>query len=502
MINRIKKRIVRNFFSYYFKRKFFLTIVKLSKKPIFKKEGYWVAQQLLNRGYLDYAHEVIQHLPYKKHFDYIIRRIESMEEIKNNGLRLETTLKKPIEKISLLFAVHNSLPHDKAGYAIRTHMIAKNLIKKKIDIFVATRPGYPWDLQKHRAKDKNDKDIVNGVVYYRLLDNEKTFKKGSDFRYIDNYADKLVELAREKKSTIIHGHSNYLNGLAAIQASNILKIPSIYEIRGLWHLTRLTLDSKYKDAGMFDYEMEMVKGGAKSADVVVTISTALKELIVSWGIEEKKIRVIPNAVDISYFKPQKKSKRLIQKYNLEGKVIVGYIGSVTGYEGLKELVLAINQLVKDKLDIVLMIVGDGREKQRLEKISKTKNIIFTGRVPFDEVEEYYSLFDITPFPRNDYEVCRYVPPLKILEAMAMEKAVIVSNVAPLCEIIDDGVNGLVCETDNVESLKEKIVQLHHDISLRETLGKNSRVWVRENRSLEDMSLRYMALYNSLKDAHV
>ena len=266
----------------------------------------------------------------------------------------------------------------------------------------------------------------------------------------------------------------------------------------MWHLTRLTLDSKYKGAGMFDYEMEMVKGGAKASDAVVTISIALKELVLSWGIEEEKVFLIPNAVDTKHFKVQKPSQRLIDRYHLEGKVVVGYIGSVTGYEGLEELVLAVKELVNDGLDIVLMIVGDGREKLKLEKMSKTNKIIFTGRVPFDEVNAYYSLFDITPFPRNDYEVCQYVPPLKILEAMAMKKAIIVSDVAPLLEIIEDGVNGLVCKADSVESLKEVISKLYCDKNRREELSEEAYKWVLENRTWDKMSQKYIELYNSFK----
>ncbi len=503
MLKKIKKKIVRSLFSYYFKRKKFLTIVKLSKKPIYKGEGYWVTQQLLNRGYLDHANEVIQNLPYKKHFDYIIRRIESMIEIRDNGLKVNQTKKKNITKLNILFSVHNSLPYDKAGYAIRTDHIATTLHKQGLTLRVATRPGYPWDLQKHRELAGRDhQDFINGVNYIRLDDSNKTFKKGADSDYISVYADELVKVSKQNNVSVIHAHSNYLNGLAAIEAANRLKIPSAYEVRGLWHKTRVTLDVDYKHAGMFEYEAAMEKTAVEAADVVVTISDPLKELMVNWGVNPDKIHVIPNAVDTTLFSPRSPSVRLVENYKLEGKTVVGFIGSLTGYEGLEQLVLAVDELIDERLDIMLMIVGDGREKANLERLAKSKNIIFTGRVPFEEVEEYYTLFDICPFPRNDFEICRYVPPLKILEAMAMKKAVIVSDVAPLLEIVEDGINGLVCKADNIESLKASIVQLHEDVSLRKSLGTKARKWVESNRSWNDISEKYIKLYNSFKDRHV
>jgi glycosyltransferase involved in cell wall biosynthesis len=449
----------------------------------------------MNIGYLDLASNIIKnHSPQKWELP-LINRINSMIEIRNSGLVIKKEEKNSIKKISVLFAVHNSLPYDRAGYAVRTQMIARNLKEKGVEIVVTTRAGYPWDLLKHRGLAKKDSNIIDNIKYLQILDKNKQFKKDSDLKYVKIYAEGLVKHAQDNNITILHGHSNYLNGLATIQASNQLKIPSIYEIRGLWYLTRLTLDFKYRDAGMFAYEEEMEKGVAKGADAVVTISNALKELIVSWGIDEKKIYVIPNAVDITLFAEKSPNRELINKYRLDGKVVIGYVGSLTGYEGLKELILAVDELILKKIDIALIVVGDGREREKLQKLAKSKDIIFTGRVPFEEVAEYYSIFDICPFPRNNYEVCQYVPPLKILEAMAMKKAIIISDVAPLLEIIEDGENGLVCKANSVESLKESILKLYYNKEMRKELGQKAHSWVLKNRTWDKISQKYINLYS-------
>lgn len=497
------KVIIKKIYNYpakivlkiFFKLRYFDKLVILVK--IFPRITHKVAFELMKIGYLDLASSIIKNHSSHKWELPLINRINSMVEIKKSGLVIKKEEKNHIKKIFVLFSVHNSLPYDKAGYAIRTHMIARNLKEKGIDIFVTTRAGYPWDLQKHRGVERKDLNCIDGIEYLQISDKNRQFKKDSDFKYVNVYAEGLVKHAQENNITILHGHSNYLNGLATVQAANQLQIPSIYEIRGLWHLTRLTLDSKYRDAGMFAYEEEMEKGVAKGADAVVTISNALKELIASWGVEENKIHVIPNAVDMRLFQEKNPNKQLINRYKLDGKVVIGYIGSITGYEGLKELILAVDELIEEKIDIVLLIVGEGREKYNLQKLAKSKDIIFTGRVPFEEVAEYYSIFDICPFPRNNYEVCQYVPPLKILEAMAMKKAIIVSDVTPLLEIIEDGENGLVCEADSVESLKESILKLYHKKEMRKELSQKAHSWVLENRTWDEITQEYLKLYNGM-----
>jgi glycosyltransferase involved in cell wall biosynthesis len=481
-------------------------LVKLKKFDIFPNFIHWfpslrykAISELMKQGYLDIAYTIIKDKQPKPYEEALFRRIYSMYSIQKEGFILPKNKKVSIQTPRILFAVHNSLPYDTAGYAIRTHTIVSKLKEKKMKLVVASRAGYPWDLQKHRHLDHSIKeDTIDNVQYIRLNDEEKIFKKGSDLEYIETYANKLIVQAKRHKSNIIHASSNYLNAHAGIRAANKLGIPSIYEVRGLWHVTRLTLNKNYKYHGMFNYEEEMIKSATLGADKVVTISQALKDLIVSWGVSKETITVIPNAVDTSLFQPKQKNLALAKKYHLDNQFIIGFIGSLTAYEGLENLINATKQLVEDGLNIVLMIVGDGKEKEKLTKIAKSQHIIFTGRVPHSQVEEYYSLFNICVYPRTNDEVCQYVPPLKPLEAMAMQKAIIVSDVAPLLEMVTDGVNGLVCKSNSIKSLKEKIKVLYLSPQKSENLAKNGYNWVHKNRSWNQLIDQYNELYTQFK----
>lgn len=144
--------------------------------------------------------------------------------------------------------------------------------------------------------------------------------------------------------------------------------------------------------------------------------------------------------------------------------VIGYVGTLVSYEGLDDLAKACSKLKSLGYAFRLLIVGNenatgqgkGSIVDQLQSIADEAGygdwLIMPGRVPFEEVERYYSLIDIAPFPRKAWPVCEIVPPMKTLEALAMQKAVIVSSNKALTEMITHDVNGRVFERGNVEDL--------------------------------------------------
>jgi glycosyltransferase involved in cell wall biosynthesis len=104
-------------------------------------------------------------------------------------------------------------------------------------------------------------------------------------------------------------------------------------------------------------------------------------------------------------------------------------------------------------------------------------VTFTGRVPHKQVQRYLSLFDIAPFPRQPLAVCELISPIKPFESMAMAKAVVVSSVAALTEIVQDGKTGLVFTKGEPADLARALERLLDSRALRESLGRAAREWV-------------------------
>src|SRR5699024_10498913 len=174
---------------------------------------------------------------------------------------------------------------------------------------------------------------------------------------------------------------------------------------------------------------------------------------------------------------------------------------VLDYEGLGLLIEASKILRQSGREFAVMIVGDGAELDRFKaevtEADLDKYFVFTGRVPHSEVERYYSIVDITPFPRLPLPVCEMVSPLKPFEAMAMQKAVVASDVKALAEIVRDGENGLLHEKGSAESLAEKLSLYLDNRELRESMARNGRKWVVAERQWKDLGRIVSDMYSDL-----
>ncbi|WP_181009834.1 glycosyltransferase family 4 protein [Ornithinimicrobium sufpigmenti] len=401
-----------------------------------------------------------------------------------------------------LYCLHNSLPHHSAGYATRTHGLLRGIRAEGWDIHGVTRLGYPYDMPGHQSLGQIEPQIeVDGVPYHRLSTTPGIEKKNPIQPYVERYSAALRALAEEQRPFVLHAASNHWNGLAVVQAARQLGIPSVYEVRGLWEVTRGSRDPEWMGGGMYRYMARMEADAAKYATRVIAITGALKEELVRRGVDEDKITIVPNGVETARFGPRPRNEELAARLGVAGKTVVGYVGSILDYEGLGLLIDAAATLRAERDDVAFLLVGDGAElpefRERVEEEHLGDTVIFTGRVPHHEVEDYYSVIDICPFPRLPLPVCEMVSPLKPFEAMAMAKAVIASDVAALAEIVMDGHNGLLHAKGDADSLTAAIRQLADDPDRRRRLGSSAMDWVRGERDWDHLSQRVSTLYGEL-----
>jgi glycosyltransferase involved in cell wall biosynthesis len=124
-------------------------------------------------------------------------------------------------------------------------------------------------------------------------------------------------------------------------------------------------------------------------------------------------------------------------------------------------------------------------------------VVFAGQVPHREVRDYYSLIDIFVCPRLRMRLTELVTPLKPLEAMAMGRPVLASNVGGLAELIEDGVTGVLFNAESRDSLVEGARLLASDREARLRMGDRARQSMLEGRNWLRIVGRYRALYESL-----
>ena len=433
-----------------------------------------------------------------------LSKYKSQESLLENGWVMPpcSPPSKVTKKNLIRYLVYTSLPHHSSGYATRTHNLLRALNKGKWLVEGVTRYGYPWVDRKLQRKDVLDCEIIDDVTYHRQF-NQKNINLLTVEEGLIEAADTFVEHCRVNGvPEVIHAASNWMNGVVACHAGRILGVPVIYEIRGRWELTRIAKDPDFRGSEHDRMIRRMEVVVANACDQVLVITAGLKQMLIDEGVEPEKITVAPNGVDTEVFQPIPRDEQLASQLGIKDGPIIGYVGSLVHYEGLDLLLKAVGKLKKaGKLDSQVLIVGDGNERAKLEKIAADEGItdscIFTGRVDFKDISRYYSLIDIAPFPRTSHEVCEMVSPLKPFEAMAMGKRVICSNVAALKEIIEDGVNGELFDKGDVTSLTEVLGRVLDDCRRGDDWG-NARDWVEMKRTWRQTAEIITRVYDDVR----
>jgi glycosyltransferase involved in cell wall biosynthesis len=395
----------------------------------------------------------------------------------------------------LLYVLHNSRPFANGGYATRAHGLALGLKAAGFDVHCITRPGYPSDMHRDvAAADVPLMDMIDAIPYHRDLSPSR--RGGHRTReYGPAAADVLEARFRAMQPAAVIAASAYLSALPALVAARRVGIPFVYEVRGFWEITRISDDPALETGPLFRMERFLETQIARQADQVLTLTGGMRDELIRRGVDPEKITLCPNSCDPSRFTPRGRDAELASRLGIPPDVpVIGYIGTFVGYEGLDDLAHACGRLHARGVDFRLMVVGSentgtnerGPIARKILEIAGQQGfmdkLLLPGRVPHHEVEGYYSLIDVAPFPHKPQLVTEMVSPMKPLEALAMEKAVLVSSVQALAEMVVPGETGLVFEKGDIDSLAEKLALLLGDPALRAQLGKAGREWVRAERT--------------------
>jgi glycosyltransferase involved in cell wall biosynthesis len=402
--------------------------------------------------------------------------------------------------MKILFVMEDSIPRDN-GCPVRNRYLMENLKRAGLDVigltspFMEACPGEPtegWEvineIRYRRTQYMNS--IVN--VSFPLL---RMARRVPMFR---QNCKLLERMCREEEPDLIHAITSYFNGNAANAVGKKLNIPRLYEVRSIAGSAAAVVDGRSHKAFKYQTVWRLDKRAMMEATRVAPLSEALRDELVRRGLPESKMDVVHNGIDIDNFVPQERSAELVDRYGLRNNVVVGYIGSIRRIEGLSLLVDAAPHVTKQCPHVKFLVIGDGADLEMLKKQCITAGVagafVFTGRIPHEEIPQYYSVIDIFVLPRIDALVNQTVAPLKPLEAMATGKAVLASDVTGLAEAINTGKTGMLFKADDVGDLYEKMISLLEQRELRLTIGKAAREWSIKNRQWKDMTESYRSIY--------
>ncbi len=425
-----------------------------------------------------------------------LRRLESFLRIHREGYqypetaRVSANTKTGILTKKVLYVLHMRYPIVKNGYVSRSKLILQTMQILGISVTGITRMGFPSELKAYRSWDIEKEVVLDGCRYLSLDSQQENLVYLPLDDYIERYAKKIVDTIKAEGYDTVHAASNFVNGLAAVHAARETGIKSIYEARGLWHVTKESKDPSYKKTLKYELEEKLEVQAANDADKVVVLSEGLKAYFVERGVDGGKIVIVPNGIDLSRYQVHERDEALAKDLGFcKDDIVIGYVGSVVEYEGLDDVLKAVSILVgKGYRKVKILIVGDGVFRTDLEQLCGELGIseccVFTGSVAAEDVQKYYSLIDIAPFVRKDLPVTRIVPPLKPMEAMAMEKCVIVSKLPALNELGEQDVSVYQVDPENARQLAVVLEGLIDAPDARAQMGRQAAIWVSKRRSME------------------
>lgn len=318
-------------------------------------------------------------------------------------------------------------------------------------------------------------------------------------------ARRLDELIARQRPDIVHAHSPVLTGLAALRSARRAGLPLVYEVRALWEDAATDLGTSRAGGLRYRATRELESWVLRRADAVVTLCEGMRRELAARGVPEHRLTVVPNAVDVAAFsRARRPDAALARRLDLEGRLVLGFIGSFYHYEGLDLLIDALPAITAGRPDAAVLLVGGGPEAERLQaqiqRMGLAQAVRFIGRVPHDQVHAFYDLVDVLVYPRRRMRLTDLVTPLKPLEAMAERRLVVASDVGGHRELIRDGETGYLFAADDAGALSRRVLDVALDVERHPAIREAGRRFVETERSWAASAAHYRPVYERLAPA--
>ena len=353
-------------------------------------------------------------------------------------------------------------PHDlyslSEPWTVRIKNIAYQFIKKGHSVKLVY---FPLD-----KKDANRK-FLNSEIEIISLD-----RRRGVFRLLRNIIQ-IIKLS--EWADIIHFQKCYYYvALPALIAAWIKK-KSVHYDWDDWE-TKIFYYSNPKQLLVGEFISIFEKLIPKVVDTISVSSEQLRKICLKRGVFPENIFPAPVGADLEQFRPNSNLSGIIKKkYNINNHLIL-YLGQLHGGQYAELFIKAARIIIKNRPDVTFMIVGDGYRLRELKELTERENLggylIFTGSVTHDEVPRYIADADVCVACFEDNNITRCKSPLKIVEYLAMGKAIVASNVGEVRRML--GGVAILVEPGNFQSLAEGILRLLNDKKLRDNLSRFAR----------------------------
>lgn len=293
---------------------------------------------------------------------------------------------------------------------------------------------------------------------------------------------KALRFVRKRNIHLIHAHE-FLMNVYGTAVGKLAQIPVITTVHG---------KSYYWEKKHRAYAYKFTAKFSKMITVSEELKHFLKEKI---GIDYKNLQTIYNGIDLARFNSHSDCLQKREELNIDKRTkIVGAVGNLYPVKGHTYFLKAAAEILETESDVIFLIIGRGYLAEQLKQEAKDLGIYdYVRFLGFrSDVPELLKIMDI--YVSSSLSECLS---LSILEAMASGLPVVATNVGGNSEIIADGENGFLVESEDPNRLADRVLYLIKNDRIAKNIGERGRERIREKFDLKVMIKSYEELYYSL-----
>ena len=336
-------------------------------------------------------------------------------------------------------------------------------------------------------KDPRDKtvELLEEADKYGIANKRIDLRNPFDLSSIS----RLRKLLREQEVDILHCHDYKANiaGYLATRSTDVRLIVTSHSADSKWSLSHWRI---------WAYEL-LSSAFIRHFDRIVAVSDFIYSETLAKKVSPGKAITIYNSVDLDRFQNDVNNGDLREKFGIGPKSkVIGTVGRLSTEKGYDYFLRAAKIVIEFDPSVVFLIAGDGRLREQLEYLSEElgirEKVIFTGLR--QDIEDIYSMIDIFVSSSITEGL-----PLAILEAMAMGKPVIATNVGAVPKIVRHGRTGILLEPRDIVRLSKAIEDMVRSPGRAEMMAANGQNLVYSEFSDEVMVSKYEEVYDELSD---
>lgn len=405
----------------------------------------------------------------------------------------------------ILFLTHYFPPEGNAP-ATRVFEMARRWVRTGHQVHVITGvpnvpTGKPYAGYRNRLYQV---EVLEGVrvrrVWTYLAPNKAVIRRS--LNYGSYFLSALAAgLLRPRPDIIVATSPQFLCGCAGAVLAKARRIPFVLEIRDLWPESIAAVGALQRKTIL--RVLERIEHALyRAAARIVTVGEGYRDRLIERGVAPEKIVIIPNAPDVRVFAPRPPDETLRTAYELTGRRVCAYVGTIGMASGLKVIVRAAQQLKEaNRNDWVFLLVGDGAIREELEREIRAQDLTdyirFGGLQPKNRIPTFLATADVCLVHLRRQPLFRSVLPSKMLEAAAMAKPIILGVEGYAADLLHRMGAGIVIEPENETQLLAALDRFASDPTYSRRCGESGRSYVLEHFDLDRLATAYESLLRDL-----